>query len=136
MTEPIITLSNSATMNDVWVDSGVDKINMWYYLYADDSAFDNWTDWVNDSVNSPTQKNLDNASTYTNYVMKLKCKLVAANNACGFVSKDKGGIFIESNAEGEIVANADTRLVASNTFTFTHTQFGEWTTAWADAAPS
>jgi len=52
MTEPIITLSNSADMINTGIASG--DLTMHYLLYADDYAFNDWTDWVNDSVNSPT----------------------------------------------------------------------------------
>jgi len=58
--------------------------------------------------------------------MKIKCKLVAENNACGWLSSDKGAIMIESNTAGEIVANADTRTVASNTYTFTKANWTLW----------
>ena len=74
MTEPIITLSNSSTMTEVPF-AGDSTVTMKYLLYADSTAFDNWTDWVNDSVNSPTQKNLDNAATFSNYVLKIRCGL-------------------------------------------------------------
>ena len=78
MTEPIITLSNSSTMVDVsGLDDSVSGFSMKYLLYADDSTYSNWIDWVNDSVNSPTQKNLDNASNFSNYVLKWKCVLAA-----------------------------------------------------------
>ena len=56
MTEPNIVLANSAAMTDTGLNGTIGDANfkMEYLLYADDSAFDNWTDWVNDSVNSPT----------------------------------------------------------------------------------
>ena len=121
MTEPNIVLANSAAMTDTGLNGTISSSNfkMEYLLYADDSAFDNWTDWVNDSVNSPTQKNLDNASTFSNYVLKIKCNLVAVNHACGFASSDKGAILIESNTAGEIAAVATTSTADSNTYTMT-----------------
>ena len=116
MTEPIITLANSSTMTEINFNA---DIKMHYYLYADEYAFDNWTDWVNDSVNSPTQKNLDNASTFSNYVLKWKCELNKENQACGFKDENNGAIFINSNTAGEIAAVEDTRDVVSNTFVMT-----------------
>ena len=101
MSEPYITLANSNAMTATGF-TGEDTWEMSYLLYADEYAYDNWADWVNDSVSSPTQKNRDNASTYTNYVLKIYCKLSAVNNACGFNSAEHGAIMIASNAEGEI----------------------------------
>ena len=101
MSEPYITLANSNPMTDTG-HTGEDNWEMKYLLYADESAFDNWSDWVNDNVSSPTQKNRDNAATYTNYVLKIYCKLSAENNACGFKSSSHGAIMIESNTDGEI----------------------------------
>ena len=99
MTEPIITLSNSSTMTEVPFGAG--DVSMKYLLYADSTAFDNWTDWVNDSVNSPTQKNLDNAATFSNYVLKINCALTNMYNACGLKSASHGAIMIMSpNTEG------------------------------------
>ena len=50
MTEPNIALVNNGSMN-AFPTQGV--VTMSYMLYADDSVFANWTDWVNDSASSP-----------------------------------------------------------------------------------
>ena len=101
MSEPYITLANSNAMVETGF-TGEATWSMSYLLYADEYAFDNWADWVNDSVSSPTQKNRDNASTYTNYVLKIYCMLSQEHNACGFKSSDHGAIMIASNTAGEI----------------------------------
>lgn len=55
MTEPAILLSSTATMNVITELAVADPVfAISYLLYADPSSFDNWTDWANDSVNSPT----------------------------------------------------------------------------------
>ena len=85
----------------VTVPLGSGDVTMKYLLFADNSVFDNWTDWVNDSVNSPTQKNLDNAATFSNYVLKINCALTNMYNACGLKSASHGAIMIMSpNTEG------------------------------------
>ena len=46
MSAPTITLSNTSTMltaGDIDTTAEMD-----YLLYADNSQFDSWTDWVND----------------------------------------------------------------------------------------
>ena len=88
-------------------------------IYADSSEFDNWTDWVNDSLNSPAQRELDNAAIFSNYVLKLKCELNVWYNACGIKSSAKGAFLIESNEVGEISAVEDTSTVVSNTYVMT-----------------
>ena len=75
---------------------------MSYLLYADNVEFETWTDWVNDPAQSPTANDLANASTYSNYVLKLSCDLFntdsasSMNNACGFKHATDGAILIES----------------------------------------
>ena len=75
-----------------------------YTLYADTFYFENWTDWVNDSLNSPNNNQLQNAANYENYVWKMYCELGAVGNACGFLHKTHGAYWIISNADGEIEA--------------------------------
>ena len=123
MTEPNIALVNSNTMTAFPAQGAV---TMSYLLYADDSVFANWTDWVNDSASSPNAQQSTNASTYSNYVMKLKCVLAAVDNACGFVHSTYGAIFIASNTNGEIAATNPTTTVESNTYTFTNTKYNAW----------
>ena len=82
MTEPNIALTNNAAMTSYPAKGDV---TMSYLLYADDSIFANWTDWVNDTASSPNAQQRDNASKYSSYVMKIKCVLAAVNNACGFI---------------------------------------------------
>ena len=57
-----------------------------YVLYAEDDQFEAWTEWVNDSINSPTFKDEYNADNYSGYVIKVKCVAEEGstnyNNAC------------------------------------------------------
>ena len=129
MTEPSIILSTTAAMTtfDLTVTTANNEFQFDYLLYSDGSQFDNWSDWVNDTgLSSPTAKQLDNASIYTSYVLKLKCKLRNTdltenniNNACGLVTTTMGGIWIVANTAGEIDAVEDTSTVESNTYTQT-----------------
>ena len=127
MSAPNIRLSNSDSMTTLGTQG--DDFSLKYVLYSDDYYFENWTDWVNDSLNSPTNKQLENASDYENYVLKLKCTLgdSAQNKACGIKSSSKGALFIVSiNAEGEIDAEDDTSTAVSNTWALTETQYDTW----------
>ena len=55
MSAPAITLvSNTAMVNT----GHTETIQFDYLLYSDDYYFENWTDWVNDSVNSPVNNEL------------------------------------------------------------------------------
>ena len=74
MTEPNIALTNNGAMTTFPAQSNV---QMSYMLFADDTQFANWTDWVNDSASSPNAQQSTNASTYSNYVLKIKCVLAA-----------------------------------------------------------
>ena len=123
MTEPNISLVNNGAMTTFPAQSGV---TMSYMLYADDSVFANWTDWVNDSASSPNAQQRSNASTYSDYVLKLKCVLALVDNACGLVHATHGALFISSPSTGEVVATNPTTTVESNTYTFTNTLYGAW----------
>ena len=79
---PYISLQSSGTMVTIQGTSASKNLQK-YELFADFFAFDNWRDWVNDSANTPTQIQKDNASKYTNYVIKFYCQLEKQYNVCG-----------------------------------------------------
>ena len=131
MSAPNITLVNTDSMTSI---HSHDDISISYTLFADDYYFENWTDWVDDSLNSPSNKMSQNAANYSNYVWKLKCTLAQENNACGFKHSSHGAIMIGANASGSISAVADTTTAESNTFTFTNSEYSTWKAGSTDLA--
>ena len=122
--EPTISLQSVAKMTPTAFNQQGKKIS--YLLYADEYYFANWTDWVNDSSNSPNFNQKQNASKYENYVWKMECELVQVNNACGFLHPKHGAYWILANKEGEIAAVADVSTAVSNTVTMTKAQYDIW----------
>lgn len=122
MTQPNITLVDTSTMVVVIKDV------MSYTLFSDSFAFANWTDWVLDTVNSPNNNQKQNATLYSNYVLKIKC-VMAANNACGLVSKEHGAIMISGgigSTLGAITATTDSSTVESNTVVVNKAAYAAW----------
>jgi len=124
MSEPTISLQTTATMTATGFTDDDQVIS--YLLYADDYYFENWTDWVNDSANSPNNNQLQNAANYSNYVWKMYCELEAVNNACGFYQQNQGAYWIVSNTDGEIAAVSDTSTATSNTVAMTKDEYSDW----------
>ena len=132
MSAPNIALSNSETMSSLGTHST--DYQSWYYLYADDYYFENWTDWVNDSLNSPTNRESQNAADFTNYVLKFKCKItgdatttsVNMGRACCIKSSAKGALCIVANEDGAIDAVADTTTAESNTYALIETEWDDF----------
>ena len=115
--EPTISLSSVATMTATGFNGDSNTVK--YLLYADDYYFANWTDWVNDTSNSPSYNQKQNASKFQNYVWKMYCKLQQANNACGFLHIKHGAYWILANTAGEIAAVSDVSTAVSNTVAMT-----------------
>jgi hypothetical protein len=128
MSAPYISMTTSAALTVTGFVETNKVIS--YMLYADGFAFENWTDWVNDSNNSPSNRQSSNASTYTNYVWKFYCELGAVSNACGFSHATHGAYWVISNTDGEIEAAEDTSTAVSNTAAMTAAQL----TSWVDAS--
>ena len=125
MSAPEITLLNSQPMTAVFTDTGA---QFSYKLFADSFYFENWTDWVNDSVNKPTNTQKANAAAYSSYVLKFYCQLARQHNACGFKHAEHGAIFISSDdAAGQIVAEeGKTDQIVSNTYVMKKAEYTAW----------
>ena len=98
-----------------------------YEIYADETMFYTWTDWVNDITSSPDNTQIRNAAEYQNYVLKIKCNFYdSPNDACGLAHPSKGAIMIEAGSSGSIDAVVDTSTAESNTYTLTNAQLAAW----------
>ena len=88
--------------------------------------FTNWTDWATDPAFSPTETQQENASRFSDYVLKIKCDLSVEGNACGMKSNADGVIMIASNTNGEISAVTPTSDAESNTYVMEQEQYVIW----------
>ena len=124
MTEPNIILSNTQTAMVSVIDT--DAIKMSYLLYTDSNTFNNWTDWANDSAFSQTETQKENASRFSDYVLKIKCELSVEGNACGMKSNADGTIMIASNSAGEVDSVSSTAEAESITYVLMQEEYVIW----------
>ena len=124
MTAPTISLQSSQSMNNIMGSTGT---FVQYELYADMYSFENWKDWVTDSINSPTATEKENATKYSNYVLKFKCQLAQQQNSCGLKHPTHGGFLINSDAaDGSIAATTSKSSVVSNTYVMKKADLNTW----------
>ncbi len=102
MSAPTIQLVESLPMVDTKFDNMTNG-KMEYLLYADNRAFATFVDWVNDPTSQTSANEKFNASKFSNYVLKLRCKLSKQGEACGIKHPTHGAFMISSDtANGSI----------------------------------